>query len=76
MRVALSWGLAAALLVHAAAHVAIVIALARGAPRWRALAAFLVPPLAPYWAFVEQRRALAWTWLGALAAYAAGVVLA
>jgi hypothetical protein len=31
------------------AHVAIVVGLALRPPRWRALAALLVAPLAPYW---------------------------
>ncbi len=50
------------------AHVTILLGLAARAPRWRALAALLVPPLAPYWAARERMwlRLVAWV-AGALA---------
>jgi hypothetical protein len=41
----------------------------REVPIWRALLALVVPPLAPYFAFVVGRRALAVTWVSALVAY-------
>lgn len=66
--------LAFALLVTA--HVAITYGLARRHPRWRALVAFVVAPLAPYWAWREQMNVRAWIWTGALALYVAATVLA
>lgn len=50
-------------------HVAIVFALAQQHPRWRAAAAFFVPPLAPYWALrggMVLRGAL---WIGSVILY-------
>lgn len=57
------------------AHVAIVAGLAGRAPRWRALPALVVAPLAPYWAWPTMRRR-AIVWLGSAAAYAVLRVLA
>lgn len=57
-------------------HVAIVFGLAKRAPRWRAAAAFLVPVLAPYWAWREQMRARAGMWLGGLLLYLVALLLA
>ena len=37
-------------------HVALVAGLAGRAPRWRALVALVVPPLAPYWGWNGLRR--------------------
>ena len=65
--------LACALAVQIAAHVALLVGLARRKPRWRAVAALLVPPLAPVWGWKEMpRRAHAWAI--ALAAYAVVIV--
>ena len=65
--------LLAALTVHVASHAALVVGLARRRPRWRALAAAVIPPLAPIWGWKEMpKRAQAWA-IG-LAAYAAVVV--
>ena len=58
------------------AHVAIAFGLARRAPRWRAPVAFLVVPLAPYWAWRGQMKVRAWIWAGALVLYAMATVLA
>lgn len=70
MRALAGWALAAALLVHVGAHLAIVARYAREG-RWRrAGLALLVAPLAPYWAFTEGMRQRAWLWAGALLAYA------
>jgi hypothetical protein len=55
-------------------HVFLALSLARDVPRWQALLAFVVPPLAPYFAFVARRRGLLVTWVMALVAY--GVTLA
>jgi hypothetical protein len=42
-------------------HVTLVVGLAGRAPRWRALVAFVVPPLAPYWGWDGlQRRSVLW----------------
>ena len=38
------------------AHVTLVVGLAGRAPRWRALVALVVPPLAPYWGWNGLRR--------------------
>ena len=58
----------------ATVHVGLALSLARDVPRWRALVALVVPPLAPYFAFVANRRRLMVTWVVALVAY--GVTLA
>jgi hypothetical protein len=44
------------------AHVALTIGLARHGPRARAVAAFFVPPLAPYWGWRDgmRRRGVLW----------------
>jgi hypothetical protein len=43
------------------AHVTLVVGLAGRAPRWRALVALVVPPLAPYWGWDGlRRRSLLW----------------
>jgi hypothetical protein len=51
------------------AHVTLVAGLAGRSPRWRALAALVVPPLAPYWGWVGLRRRSV-LWLAGAAAYA------
>jgi uncharacterized membrane protein YphA (DoxX/SURF4 family) len=55
------------------AHVALVFGLAARPPRWRALVALVVPPLAPYWGWQERHRVASTTWMAALVAY--GVAL-
>ncbi len=57
-------------------HVAIVAGLARRSPRWRAAAAFVVPPLAPFWAFSERMRVRAVLWCASLAVYLVALFLA
>jgi hypothetical protein len=52
------------------AHLFIVVALCRRAPRWRSLAAFFVLPLAPYWAFRDRMYFSAAAWLIAAVTYA------
>jgi hypothetical protein len=61
--------------VLATVHVAIVAGLAGRAPRWRALPALVVAPLAPYWAWPTMRRR-AVLWLASAAAYVVLHVLA
>ena len=51
------------------AHVSIIAALATRSPRWRALVAFVVPPLAPYWAMREKLRGRAATWIASAVLY-------
>jgi hypothetical protein len=70
-----SYVLFAALLAHAIAHVAIVVALIRQRAFKRAALAFFLPPLAPHWGWRAGLRAHVYTWLGALAIYAIGVAL-
>jgi hypothetical protein len=42
-------------------HVTLVAGLAGRAPRWRALVALVVPPLAPYWGWSAlRRRSVVW----------------
>jgi hypothetical protein len=65
--------LAIALAAHVGAHLALLVGLARRTPRWRAIAALLVPPLAPIWGWKEMpKRANAWVF--AFAAYAVVIV--
>lgn len=42
------------------AHLAILVGLVRRKPRWHALVALLVPPLAPYWAL---RASMMWRFI-------------
>jgi hypothetical protein len=58
------------------AHIFIVVALSRRAPRWRSAAAFFVLPLAPYWALRDRMYLPAATWLIAAVTYAIARVLA
>lgn len=49
------------------AHVTLVVGLAGRAPRWQALVALVVPPLAPYWGWSAlRRRSVLWL-VGAVA---------
>jgi hypothetical protein len=57
-------------------HVYLAVVLVREAALWRAVLAFVVPPLAPYFAFVVGRRALMITWMTALVAYGAALATA
>jgi hypothetical protein len=50
-------------------HVAIVLGLAFRDPRWRALAAFFVPPLAPYWALRSGMAVRGAIWIGSVVLY-------
>ncbi len=57
------------------AHVTMSASLARVA-WWRALVAIVVPPLAPWWGWRFGMPRRAWTWTGAIAVYAVGLVIA
>jgi hypothetical protein len=60
----------------AAAHVAIVVALARTGAWSRAAVALVLPPLAPWWAWERGFRRPAIAWAAGIALYAAGLVVA
>ena len=62
--------------VMVTAHVAITVGLARRKPHWRAPVAFLLPPLAPYWAWRGKMKVRAGVWAGALVLYAVAIVMA
>lgn len=70
MSSALPYALLAALVVHFAAHVWIVVGLAAVRGWARAALAFVVPPLAPWWGWEAGMRRRAVAWGSALAAYA------
>jgi hypothetical protein len=55
-------------------HVAIVFGLAFREPKWRALVALVVPPIAPYWALRGGMRVRAGIWMGSVLLY--GLALA
>jgi hypothetical protein len=63
------------LLVFAGAHAALLVSLALREPRYRALIALAVPPLAPYWAWQSGLKARVYLWAAALVIYAAGVAV-
>jgi hypothetical protein len=58
------------------AHVTIAAGLARRPPRWRALVALVVVPLAPWWGLHERMRWRGALWIGAAIAYAVSLWLA
>jgi hypothetical protein len=51
-------------------HVTLVVGLVAREPRWRALAAAVVPPLAPFWGVREGMWVRATLWVAAAVAYA------
>jgi hypothetical protein len=51
------------------AHVTLVARLAARRPRWRALAALAIPPLAPWWGFATRMRVLGAVWVAGAVAY-------
>jgi hypothetical protein len=61
--------LLAAFATLATAHVALVWGLAWRPPRWRALLALPLAPLAPYWGFREGMRFRSAIWLLSAATY-------
>jgi hypothetical protein len=58
------------------AHVSLVAGLAARRPRWRALVALVVAPLAPYWGLREYMRARSIAWIAFAFMYAAARVVA
>lgn len=57
-------------------HVALSASLAGDKPRWRALVAFVVPPLAPVYGFRAGRRKMAIAWLALLGVYVIARIVA
>lgn len=55
--------------VIATIHVAIVLGLVVRDPRWRAIVALVVPPLAPYWALQSGMRKRGIVWIGSVVVY-------
>jgi hypothetical protein len=68
--------LAVALVAFVAAHFTLVAGIARRGPWWRAPAALLVAPLAPWWGWHLGMHRSTIAWGAALAAYAIGVAVA
>jgi len=62
-------GLVSAFATLVTVHIAIVLGLAWRDPRWRALAAFFVPPLAPYWALRSGMILRGAIWIGSVVLY-------
>lgn len=72
----LIFGLEVAFATLVTVHVAIVFGLAQREPRWRAVAAFFVPPLAPYWALRGGMGVRGVVWIGSVILYTALLLLA
>jgi hypothetical protein len=62
-------GIIGAFAVLCTVHVAIVWSLLRQHPRWHALVAFFVPPLAPYWALRTGMVVRGGIWIGSVILY-------
>jgi hypothetical protein len=58
------------------AHVTIAIGLARRRPRWRALVALVVPPLAPAWALSGRMTVRGVVWIASALGYLVALALA
>jgi hypothetical protein len=58
------------------AHVTLALAIARSGYRRRAVAAFLIAPLAPYWGWREGMRARGVLWMAAAISYVGALWLA
>ncbi|MDB4997208.1 MAG: hypothetical protein JWM74_4640 [Myxococcaceae bacterium] len=61
--------------VWVTAHVATIFGLAMRTPRWRAIVAFFVVPLAPYWALRDRMRVRAALWVLGAIGYAVAAFL-
>ncbi len=57
-------------------HVALAALLVARRPRWRALLALVVPPLAPYWGWTEGLKIWSVLWLFSATLYAVGFAVA
>lgn len=58
------------------AHLAIAVGLVAKTPRWRALVALVVAPLAPYWAWRDHMRVRAGIWVVGLVLYVIALIAA
>jgi hypothetical protein len=68
---AVSGGLVLAFALLVTAHVTLVAGLASRPPRWRAVAALVVLPLAPWWGRRERMHLRVVVWLASAAGYGA-----
>jgi hypothetical protein len=66
----LTLSLVVAFATLATTHVTLLVGLAARRPRWRALAAALVFPLAPYWGARNGMPVRCAVWVGSAAGYA------
>ena len=57
------------------AHVTLAVGLIRRAPRWHALVAFIVAPLAPWWGWQAHMRIRGALWVAAAAVYAVALTV-
>lgn len=57
-------------------HLSLVFGLAQRSPKARALLAFVIPPLAPYWGMREHMGARAVMWIASAVIYATAWILA
>jgi apolipoprotein N-acyltransferase len=67
--------LALAFAVLVTAHVSLLAVLAFRRPRWRAIAALVIPPLAPYWGWQERRHVASSVWVFGAIAYVVSLLL-
>ncbi len=68
--------LVAAFAALVTAHVLLVAELVRRRPRWRALVALVIAPLAPYWGYKERLRVLSVLWIVSALTYVTARVAA
>lgn len=73
---ALFGGVVLSFAVLVVAHLALVVGLAARRPRWRALAALVIIPLAPYWGRAERMHARVVVWIASALAYGGSLWLA
>jgi hypothetical protein len=66
---------AVSLAAFAVVHFALLVALLRQTPRYRALVALVVPPLAPYWGWQVGAKRRVNVWALSLVLYATGVAV-
>jgi hypothetical protein len=71
-----SVGLVGAFALLVTAHLALVAGLAARAPRWRAVVALVVAPLAPWWGLQAGMKRRAATWIAGAVAYVVFFLLA
>jgi hypothetical protein len=73
---ALTIGLAVAFATLLAAHVATLFGLARNRYIGATLVGLVLPPVAPFWAFIRGMRGRAILWIASAALYVVALVLA